>query len=196
MKDVTSTSFGLLIAFFLPGLAGFYSLVFWSSRVKNLFNTFLTAESNVGLFFLVFAGAVIIGLQITLLRWLLFERCFRKSVRFDPADFAVLGTDENKLAAFRAVVDEHYRYHQFWGGMFLVIPVFFAGWLVESWPSLHSFYKILSILGFVLIEVVTGYGTVAAFKNYITRGKQILRGDYNAERLAQKTEKESGEEGG
>src|SRR4051794_578230 len=30
MKDVTSTSFGLVIAYLLPGFAAFFSLCFWS----------------------------------------------------------------------------------------------------------------------------------------------------------------------
>jgi hypothetical protein len=177
MKDITSTSFGLLIAFFLPGLAGFYGLAFWSPTVKNVFDTFLTAESNVGLFFLVFAGAVIIGLQVTLLRWFLFERLLCKSVHFDPSDFDPLGKDEKKLAAFRSVADEHYRYHQFWGGMFVVIPILFFGWLIQSWSTLHCFSKISSIVGFALVEIVTSYGAVIAFHNYVTRGKQILKGE-------------------
>ena len=177
MKDITSTSFGLLIAFFLPGLAGFYGLAFWSPAVKNLFDTFLTAESNVGLFFLVFGGGVIIGLQVTLLRWLLFERLLCKSVNFDSTDFEPLGKDEKKLAAFRAVADEHYRYHQFWGGMFIVMPIFFIGWLVHSWSTLHCFCRISSIVAFTIVEVVTAYGAVTAFKYYVTRGKQILKGD-------------------
>ena len=35
MKDVTSTSFGLLIAFLLPGLAAFYGLSLWSPEIPN-----------------------------------------------------------------------------------------------------------------------------------------------------------------
>jgi hypothetical protein len=173
MKDVTSTSFGLVIAFVLPGLTGFYSLVFWSPDVKNVFNTFLTAESNVGLFFLVFAAAVVVSLELTLVRWLFFERCLCRSVKLEPSDFEKLGASETKLSAFRTIVDEHYRYHQFWGGMFFVIPVFFVGWLVESWTLLSWFYRVSAMFCFVAVEVITCYGGVVAFKNYVMRSKQI-----------------------
>lgn len=176
MKDVTSTSFGLLIAFFLPGLTGFYGLVFWLPAVERLFGTFLKAESNVGLFFLVFAGAVVIGLQVTLLRWIVFELILCRSIRLDPADFKKLGTDDKKLVAFRAIADESYRYHQFWGGMCIVMPILFIGWIIQYWPILNWVYIILSIIAFVLLEVATGYGAERAFKNYVERGKAILGG--------------------
>ena len=38
-----------------------------------------------------------------------------------PEDFKVLYQD-GKLPAFRAAVDENYRYHQFWGAMSLIFP--------------------------------------------------------------------------
>jgi len=177
MKDITSTTFGLLIAFFLPGLACFYGLGSWSIAIKNMFDTFLTAQSNIGLFFLVFAGAVIISLELTLLRWILFELLLCKSIKFDPNDFHELGKDEKKLAAFRAVAEEHYRYHQFWGGMFFAIPVFYIGWLLQIWLTLGCLYKVSLIVALVLIEFITACGALKAFKNYITRGKQILKGE-------------------
>ncbi|MGH9429485.1 MAG: hypothetical protein ACRD2L_24630 [Terriglobia bacterium] len=173
---MTSTSFGLAIAYFLPGLAAFYSLSYWSSSVQKMFATFLTAESNVGLFLLVLAAALIIGLQIDLLRWLIFERLLYSSLRFKAEDFQNLGTDETKLIAFRAVADEHYRYHQFWGGMFISIPLFFFGWCIDSLSAVNSPTRIGAIVAAILLEVLTGYGAAKGFELYVQRGKQILKG--------------------
>src|ERR1044072_4975504 len=121
MKDVTSTSFGLLIAFLLPGVAGLYVLSFWFPTVDEWLRTFLTAQSNAGLFFLVALAALTIGLQVTIIRWLLFEKWFGGADSLGATEFTAL-RDEQTLAAFRAAVDEHYRYHQFWGGMAVIIP--------------------------------------------------------------------------
>ena len=176
MKDVTSTSFGLVIAFFLPGLAALYSLCYWSSSVDQIFKTFLTTESNVGLFLLVVAAAVIIGLQITLVRWLLFEFWLCRSQKIESSFFKKLGTDEICLVAFRAVVDEHYRYHQFWGGICIVLPVFVVGWLRESWDTLASWQIVLTIIVFVSGELLTGWAAAVAYQLYSTRTKKILDG--------------------
>ena len=61
MKDVTSTSFGLVIAYLLPGLMALYALSYFSIPVHALFLTFLKAESNVGLFLLVDAVCLLLG---------------------------------------------------------------------------------------------------------------------------------------
>jgi hypothetical protein len=177
MKDVTSTSFGLLIAFLLPGLVGFYSLTYWSTGVTNVFNTFLTASSNVGLFFLVISGGLVIGLQVTLIRWLVYERLLCKSVQLKPSDFVKLGADESKLNAFRAAADEQYRYHQFWGGMSIVLPILFVGWFSDSLCALSWLGRSLAIAAFLLIELLTIYGAKVGFELYVTRAKQILKGN-------------------
>jgi hypothetical protein len=46
MKDVTSTSFGLVIAFLLPGLAALGSLIFWSADTKSEWQEFAKAPNN------------------------------------------------------------------------------------------------------------------------------------------------------
>jgi hypothetical protein len=176
MKDVTSTSFGLLIAFFLPGLVGFYSLGFWFLSIRMTFNTFLTAESNVGLFLLVSAGCIVSGLQVSLIRWIIFEKLLCRSIRFDESDFEGLGKDEAKLSAFRACADEHYRYNQFWGGMFVVLPVLFIGWFQEGANTFGCLQEFLMIFAFVAMELLTGYGAKVGFEYYVKRGKQILKG--------------------
>ena len=61
MKDVTITSFGLIIAYLLPGFAGLYGLSFWSVHVSLIFSTFSTSASNIGLFLVVILASLIIG---------------------------------------------------------------------------------------------------------------------------------------
>jgi small basic protein len=172
MKDVTSTSFGLLIAFVLPGVAGLYTSSFWSTTVHQWFATFLTAESNVGLFFLLALAALIIGLQLTLVRWLLFERWFSPEVSLAPSEFAAL-KDDKILAAFRAAVDEHYRYHQFWGGMAVVFPVSAVTAIYQTRSCLSA---IVFLCVFLAIEVVTWLAAREAYARYVVRARAILGG--------------------
>lgn len=176
MKDVTSTSFGLVIAFFLPGLAAFYSLRYWSCDINQLFKAFLTAESNLILFLLVAAGALIIGLQIAALRWLLFEEWLCLPQKLELSSFEKLGAEAKLLMAFRAVVDEHYRYHQFWGGTFIVIPILAIGLIKELWSTPKSSYIFLVVFVSVFSEWVTYKAAVMAYERYCTRAKTILEG--------------------
>jgi hypothetical protein len=174
MKDVTSTSFGLVIAFLLPGLACFYGLSFWSPRLREVLHKFLTADANAGLFFLVLLSALSLGLLLTPFRYYLYEYFQRQDDQLDPSEFHRLGQGE-KLAAFRAAVDEHYRYHQFWGGMSLALPIMYSGWLRDSWAS-SSPTIALSFLLFGVLELATGLAAYDAFKKYITRARSIMKG--------------------
>ena len=115
--------------------------------MRRAFEAFLTAQSSVELFFLIMLAAIVIGLEVAVLRWVLFECWLCGHERLHPADFAELG-NEAKLAAFRAAVDEHYRYHQFWGGVSVVMPIAYCGWLRASWHSLTATSIVLSVLAF------------------------------------------------
>jgi len=175
MTDITSTSFGLTIAYLLPGLTALVSLSFWSTTVLQIFQTFLTGQSSVGLFLMVVLTALTIGLLITVVRWALFERWFCRSVRLQPADFASLGS-KDKLEGFRAAVDEHYRYHQFWGGMTVALPMFYVGWLQRAHKTLDCMTILWSLLFFLGLEVLTAMAANTAYRNYVTRSRKIMTG--------------------
>jgi hypothetical protein len=173
MKDITSTSFGYVIAYILPGMIGLYSLCPISPPVKELFKGFLTTNSSIGLFFIAALVSLAVGLQITALRWLIYELMFCRCRKLTADEFASLGVG-SKLDAFRAAVDEHYRYHQFWGGMSIVLPGLYlmADGFLKISPQRNGCFLAAS----VLVELVTIAAAIVAYNRYITRSKQILKG--------------------
>jgi len=173
MKDVTSTSFGLVIAFLLPGLAALYSLTFWSPYVAGVFNTFKTAESSIGFFLLVVLASLVFGLLVDVARRLFYDYFLCRGYRLGPERFAELGT-EGKLTAFRAAVDEHYRYHQFWGGMTVVIPIGFAGWFRNSWERSSWTIILLLTVTLIVIEMMVGYTATIQYRTLMRRANHIL----------------------
>lgn len=133
----------------------------------------MTADANVGLFLLVILGALTVGLLVTVFRWILFERLLLRKHHLPEEGFSKL-SDSNKLNAFRAAVDEHYRYHQFWGGIAIVMPLGFVGWVVETCaiPRLDRFCFIL--IAFLALEVAVVFAAADAFRHYVKRGTAIL----------------------
>ena len=88
MKDVTVTSFGLVIAYLLPGLSLLYTLGFWFPEIHSLFQAFLTTTSNLGLFLIVVLVSLIVGLIIHGIRAVVYEYIFcKKANRFEHAQF-------------------------------------------------------------------------------------------------------------
>lgn len=176
VKDVTVTSFGLIIAYLLPGLIGLYGLSFWSKTLQQTFSTFLTSESNIGLFLIVVLASLAIGLLANGLRWLFFEMVFFKKHRTQSSFHKAL-SGERKLAAYRVVIDETYRYHQWWGGAAFVIPIGYVGWVVESWPTVSVQQQSLITILFVCLEVLCfaaashlWVGTVVKLTNVLGEG--------------------------
>jgi hypothetical protein len=171
MPDVTSSSFGMLIAYLLPGLSMFYSLALCFPPVRNIFNTFLTAESNVGLFLLVLLGSIVISLELAALRWLLYEKIICRSHKLNREKFKNLKSKET-LDAFRAAVDEHYRYHQFWGALSLVLPTFAV--CLDNGTSLTTPMRVLLYSTSLAAAVITLFVARDAFIKYTERANAII----------------------
>lgn len=175
MRDISSTSFGFLIAFLLPGITGLLAVSFWVEPLQDVFVTFESAESNVGLFLLVLLFALALGLEINLVRWVVFEKWLCRNARLDPEDFKALG-DQATLSAFRAAADEHYRYHQFWGCMSIILPFILIGsgplFLTRTGIGVQAAYWFFS----VLIEAITIIAAREAYLNYVRRARNILKG--------------------
>jgi len=180
--NITSTAFGLIIATLLPGLAGLYGLSFWSSALRRTFTTFQTSESNVGLFLLIVLAALALGLVASAIRWVVFERSFElgrfkiNRDRLEPDQFQTL-TKQDHLPAFKAVVDEHYRYHQFFGGAFVVWPILYVGWL-KQYGIHRGFWPILiTALGAVSLWILFYVAATDSRTMYVARARGLLGGE-------------------
>lgn len=172
VKDLTSTSFGYVIGFLLPGLFGLYALSMWSQNIKGLLEPATSTSATIGPSFFLLLSALTSGLLIAALRFFLFEKFICKSHHFPKDMFAQLGIGD-KLVAFKSVVDEHYRYHQFYGGCVVALAILFPKWL---WDARHQFsdWKIAFLIGgFIVFEVMLGFTARDSFVRYIDRGTTI-----------------------
>jgi hypothetical protein len=177
MPDVTSTFFGLTIAFVTPGLVGLFSLQYWFSSTHNLFNTFETGRANAGLFFVVAIAAMAVGIVLSAVRWLVYEVLLERPFRSwvgegsSPADRDGLWTAD-RLTAFRAAIDETYRYHQAYGALSVALPALLVGWLrahsVTNWTQVGLW----AVFG--AVEVLLAAGALSARKRYFANTKSIF----------------------
>ncbi len=174
VKDLTSETFGLVIAYLLPGLLGVVSLSQWSDTVKIVLGTFLTENSNINLLLLVIVGALAAGMLMTALRGFVFERLLPSAKPLKPEEFAQLA-DADKFSAFRAIVDAHYRYHQCWGAMTFALPILYSGWLKNRWDGLKTYQIIIGSLFFIIAELAAIWAASDAYSKYVNRARNILK---------------------
>lgn len=128
MKDFTTTSFGLVIAYLLPGLVTLFGVSAWSQRVRMVFGSLFTAQVDGGLLVSVGACALVIGLVINVVRWLVFERLICRMYTVAPKIFSK-SSSTSQLQSFLMIIEETFRYHQFYGSMTILTPFLYLSWL-------------------------------------------------------------------
>jgi hypothetical protein len=175
VKDITSTSFGYIIGFLLPGLLSLYGLAFWSSRVEKIMQPAINIGATLGPSVILLLAALAAGLIVSAIRCYVFEKFVCRNTQFEKDMFSRLGTGE-KLTSFRAVVDEHYRYHQFHGGCFVGLAVAYFGWLWNTYPTLTWTWRAVSMVGFIVVEALMFVTAKDAYEKYIERGNTIVKG--------------------
>ena len=187
MEQVTSTTLGLLMAYLLPGLVVLYSLSFWSLRLREVFRSFLAAQ-QIGLFLLVLAASLIAGLLAGAVRWVGFEFLFgSKCQHLEPAQFRQL-TTQTKFSAFSYIVDENFRFHQFWGAMVVVAPFLCASLLKEFWNYIHLLGILTGVITFLIMEFIIAIAAWKSYKRFVARARCILAGPGDEEQAAGKSE--------
>jgi hypothetical protein len=112
-------NFGLIIAFFLPGVIATYSLRYISNQIDQLLQTIEKGQSFVGPAAMLVMGALVAGLIISSVRVVVFDPLIHLTgVPKPKVDYKKLDSAE-KRAAYNELVDNIYRYYQFYGNVFL-----------------------------------------------------------------------------
>jgi chromate transport protein ChrA len=170
MKDVTDKNFGTIIAFLLPG-----ALLLWglSLALPDVGDWFLLASAekgpSVGGFLFSSLAALSLGLLLSAIRWLIIDHIHEWTGIAKPnLKFEKL-TDQHTLSAFSGVVENHYRYYQYYANsliaiIFATIVYFgtngFPGWVISA------------IVAFVCIALFLG--SRDALSKYYERAGKIL----------------------
>lgn len=134
-----------------------HSLSFYSYKIEKVFDVFLTLKSNVGLFLLVLLFSIALGLMLQIVRSLIFEGLvFRRHKNSSSK------SNEDRVDYFNMIVDQQYRYHQFYGAMTVIIPLYFIGIVVSH--SLTTFAGIFILV----LWVLTIYAAINTYKRMLT----------------------------
>jgi hypothetical protein len=183
MKDLNIKSFGLLIAYLLPGFACIFCFAFWIDSFKNLIDGFMSTNSDFGSFLFVLLLALLFGLILNAFRWIIYERWLLRKHTI-PEDYYQELIKHDNLQAIHSTLDENFRYHQFYGNISIVFLGFFFEFIKRTFfnpPESSERHNILVIIaiGFLLVilELVIVSAAKQSFKRYVNRSKSILKGE-------------------
>lgn len=172
-KDALGTSFGLAIAYLLPGMSGLYGFTFWFPGMRKSFVSFQTSASNVGVFLLVLMLGLTVGLILNSVRWAIFEAWRPDQLKTE--ELATLTLDRQRLAAYRARLEDDFRFHQFNGNSVLAMLILYSGSLKTSWVNM----KVTQILEQSVLVVVLGlvfvFAALDRYKRFIDGTRRVLQ---------------------
>lgn len=167
MEDVTKDNFGYIIAFIIPGFLGLWAL----SLISPIINTWLTMQTSsfVVIKDVVFVILASLGLGVfeSTIRWIVFEKMICCRFKQAEPDFSKL---KGNLGEFESIVENHYKYHQFYGNCFVVV-IFYGIICLIRFSEIISFWSL--VLYFVVI-IILYVGAKDALLKYQKRVKQLF----------------------
>lgn len=170
MKDVSHANFGLLIAYIVPGFTALWGLAHLSYTVRSWLGVSPTETPTVAGFCYATLASIAAGVTVSTLRWLVIDSIHQSTgIRWPQWDFSRL---RENVAALDLLIEIHYRYYQFYGGMLVALAIAYAArrWSLGFWSAPLGWID----LGFVLLEAVFFLGSRDTLRKYILRGEMLL----------------------
>ena len=178
MENVSGRNFGLLIAYVLPGVLVLLGLAAGSPEVRAWLVT-AAAQSGgatVGGFVYVTLAAVTAGLTASAARWAVIVPLHHATgVKRPHWDDSQL---QSKLGAFDALVENHFRYHEFFGGGVVGLVTILVGRHVGGIGSL----RLMSLdTAIVAVCILFWAGSRDTLKRYYSRTTVLLGAQHESE---------------
>ncbi len=172
MKDITEKNFGVIIAFLLPGFLFLWGLSYSFDEVATWLAKSSTSNApTIGGFLYATLASLSLGLLISAVRWLVVDHLHHwTGIGCQSMNFSKL-TEKGRFAAFQGVMENHYRYYQYYSNTLIAIVAAFILYLVfgKAKPSLTLWIVTISIV------VALFCGSRDALKKYYTRADEILK---------------------
>ena len=173
MREVTGQNFGFLIAYVLPGFVTLWGISYFSPTVAGwLFAPpgATNSTASVGGFLYVTLASVGAGLTASTIRWALIDRLHHLTgIRRPSWDDSKL---QERLGAFEALVENHYRYYQFYGNMLVAMLLLVGARMAVSGRGLTN--PDLIDCGILALAVLYWAGSRDTLRHYYTRAAFLL----------------------
>lgn len=170
MKDVSTSNFGILISYVVPGATVLWGASYVSPVVSSWLGGSSLLAPTVGGFLYATLAAVAAGVTVSTVRWMVVDKVHQwTGLRRPDFDYAVLA---ERTAGFDLLVRHHYEYYKFHSNM-LIALVFTA---IARRVSLGFWDAPVDAvdLGLTLLAVVFFMGSRNTLHNYYARVRQLL----------------------
>ena len=169
VRDVSSSNFGLLIGFLLPGFTVLWGLSYFSETVSHwLIGSSTTA--TVGGFMYVTLASVAAGVTVSTVRWAVIDTIHRwTGLRQPEWDFSRL---QDNVAAYNVLNEIHYKFYLFHSNHLVALLVVYLARRIHLgfFTAPCGWFDV----GFLVLSVALFVGSRDTLKKYFTRGSQLF----------------------
>jgi len=157
-----------LIAYVLPGFVTLWAVALVSPAVHGWLVGSTASGPNVGGFMYVSMASVATGMTVSALRWAVVDSLHVFTGLVRPAwDDSRLS---ERLRGFEALVENHYRYYQFYANTLVALALAYPTWRINA----HAGLLHPMDFGFLLVEGVFLAASRDALRRYYHRSAILL----------------------
>jgi hypothetical protein len=171
MNALSNQNFGLIIAYLLPGFVSLWGVSYFSPTVESWINVHQQPGSpSVAGFMYVTLASLAAGVTVSAVRWALIDHLHHATGIVPPVwKFAHL---EGKLQGYLTLIENHYRYYQFYANMFVAAAFAYWARLFSEGPAFPR--PITATCGFLALEMILFAGSRDTLQKYYSRTQQLL----------------------
>jgi len=171
VSELSGKNFGIVIAYILPGFVTLWGVSYFSPTVELWITSAGRRAPTVAGFLFVTLGSLGAGLTVSAARWALVDTFHHATGISRPMwDFSKL---DERFEGFTGLVENHFRYHQFYGNMFLAVAIAYRARLI--WEGISVWEGGLLSVGFFVLEAILLAGSRDALRKYYSRASRLLR---------------------
>jgi hypothetical protein len=177
MKQVSSSNFGFLIAFVLPGFTALWGASYISPVLRSWLDAADATGPTVGGFLYVTLASVAAGLTVSTVRWAIIDTIHHwTGLPQPPWDFSRL---QEHVAAYKVLQEIHYKFYQFNSNSLVslvfvyVARRFHGGFFAAPFGSFD--------VGFLLLSAIFYVGSRDTLRKYYARVNDLLGSEPGAQ---------------
>lgn len=170
MNTVSSQNFGLIIAYLLPGFVALWGVSYFSPTVAGWIVASQHDAPTLAGFGYVTLASLAAGVTVSAVRWAIVDHLHHVTGVVPPAwKFTHL---EGKLQGYLTLIENHYRYYQFYANMFVAAAFAYWARLFCEGPSAAN--RLATTCGFLALEMILFAGSRDTLHKYYSRTQQLL----------------------
>jgi len=170
MKEVSSSNFGLLIAFILPGFTALWGASFISPLLRSWLGGADATGPTVGGFLYVTLASVAAGLIVSTVRWAIIDSIHHCTGLPQPTwDFSRL---QENVAAYKVLHEIHYKFYQFNSNTLVSLLFVYIARRIHLgfWTAALGWFDV----GVLLLLVIFYVGSRDTLRNFYGRVNDLL----------------------